>query len=323
MKRLSRTHSIFIFLVVIAMAQAVWWGHLLIRQQNLIANTLGTELAQHEAHRFQNMIWSEGLFFFAVWSFAVWTAFRTSREERLFDQAQKDFVGAITHELKTPLTNIRLCLDSVERHQNDPQKQKVYLERANRSVKRLENEIETVLVLAEANADLSMDHTQLLALVDQALVPAMDSQKLPIEVVKNIDPTIFLKTSSESVRMVLQMLLNNSAKYSAARAAEGISNFIPSIQVETRIEAGQLALSIQDNGIGMKPEESESIFRPFWRSEEVKRLSLPGTGVGLTLAKKFADRLKIGLSLRSDGPMQGTIATLTFRAQQFEKRSSS
>jgi signal transduction histidine kinase len=124
------------------------------------------------------------------------------------------------------------------------------------------------------------------------------------------------------VRMMIQMLLNNAAKYSAARKSEERNSqiFLPAVHIETHMNQGNLVLSIKDNGIGLRADEIKAIFKPFWRSEEVKRLSLPGTGVGLTLAKRFADRLKIGLNIRSPGPMAGTTASLIFHSHQFERR---
>ncbi|MBX9765668.1 MAG: HAMP domain-containing histidine kinase [Bdellovibrionales bacterium] len=325
MKSLSRTHFVFIFLVIIAMGQAIWWGHLLMQQQSVIAVHVGTEEALSEAYRFQTMIWSEGLFFFGMWCFALWTAFKASKDERVLERAQADFVGAVTHELKTPITNIRLCLDSLERVGPDLEKQKIYMNRAQLSLARLESEIETVLVLAQStSSDLSVDHVQLTHLVEQALAPALDFQKTGLNIINKVDPDIFLKTSSESVRMMLQMLLNNAVKYSVARKTEekNPDAFLPAVHVESYIEHGLLRIQVKDNGIGLRQEELKAIFKPFWRSEEVKRLSLPGTGVGLTLAKRFADRLKIGLDIQSPGMMSGTIATLTFPPHQFEKRSA-
>lgn len=307
------------------MGQAIWWGHLLMQQQTLIANFLNTESALVEAIRFQKMIWAEGFFFFGMWCFALWTAFKASKDERILQRAQSDFVGAVTHELKTPLTNIRLCLDSLERAGADGEKRKTYIDRAHISLDRLESEIETVLVLAQSSSsELSIDDVQLKLLVEQALAPALDFQKSDLTVTNEVDPTIFLKTSSESVRMMLQMLLNNAIKYSIARKSEDKNSeaALPEVQIQSLVERGVLRVQVKDNGIGLSPEELKLIFKPFWRSDEVKRLSLPGTGVGLTLAKRFADRLKMGLELQSSGAMKGTMATLTFPAHQFEQRTT-
>src|SRR5688572_9836812 len=90
---------ILTIMVTLAVGQTAWWAYLIVSQQS--------------DYRF--MIYAEGLFFAFVWIQGTWLIYRSLKKELKLQKAQSDFLSAVTHELKTPLANLRLTLDSLER----------------------------------------------------------------------------------------------------------------------------------------------------------------------------------------------------------------
>ena len=252
---------------------------------------------------FTTMIISESTFFIAIWSLAMWSAFRFTQEQAGLRQAHSDFLSAITHELKTPLTNIQLSLDTLERPELTQEMRTKYIRRGQTAVTRLLSEIETVLVMTNiAQSSREIRSLQLSVLIDHCVSVARDvyGDKSNIDV--DIPEDILVLASEEETQLVVRSLVDNAVKYSEAPA-----------HVSIRAHAGKkVQLEIIDRGVGMTATEIENAFQPFWRSENSKIEAKSGTGMGLTLAKSLAERMHLHLSLSSPGKDQGTTATLIF-----------
>jgi signal transduction histidine kinase len=103
------------------------------------------------------------------------------------------------------------------------------------------------------------------------------------------------------LRQILVNLLSNSAKFTR----EG------TVLLRARSEGEQLVLTVQDSGIGMTAEQQTRVFQEFVQADDSTTRKFGGTGLGLTLVKKFTDLLGGELALQSQ-PGKGTTFTLKF-----------
>lgn len=270
-------------LALLAVGQTAWWAYLIVSQQS--------------EYRF--MIIAEGMFFVAIWVIGSLILYRMLKGEIKLQKSQSDFLGAITHELKTPLANLRLALDSLERANLTEEMKKTFLERGQKSVDKLLNQIEALLTLSHGLASESTE-SQFTAqqLLDEALKRFDHKEKFTVEGDLNVTISAPYKESS----LIVNSLLENALKYSDAP-----------IHLHVEKEKFGVKLKIRDFGIGFSESELKNAFDPFYRSDRGRALDPTGTGIGLTLAQKLAKSNRIDISLYSDGPMKGTTATVLWK----------
>ena len=90
------------------------------------------------------------------------------------------------------------------------------------------------------------------------------------------------------MRAILQNLLSNAVKYGGA---------VPSIEVHVVFEAGQVAITVADKGIGIPEKDQKQLFKLFHRGSNTKHV--PGTGLGLAIVQRFSDVLNGKLTFYS------------------------
>lgn len=293
-----RTKVTFSLLALLAMGQVVWWAYLLIDQQNLIA-TLNPDFQEKTTH-FQRMIIFEGAFFVFFWSLSLWYTYKTYKEQIQLKRAHSAFLGAISHELKTPIANIRLCLDTLERPNIDKSKQEIYIARANEALNTLFAQVEDILTLTSVDT-LKQDKSQIKIknLIEDQLHSYIQHNKISRQNVKIlIDEELQVYSSQLSSQLVVKNILDNAIKYSQKSEDKNI-------QIEASRKNNKVILSISDKGIGMTESEIEASMKPFWRSDRVIKEAFPGTGMGLTLAQQIATRANINIQFESSGINQG------------------
>ncbi|HVI68948.1 MAG TPA: ATP-binding protein, partial [Magnetospirillaceae bacterium] len=115
-----------------------------------------------------------------------------------------------------------------------------------------------------------------------------------------------MKTSKLYLEEILHNLITNSLKYTR----EG------TITVSATKKAGNLQISVTDTGIGMSKFDQRHIFQKFYRSEDYRTRETNGTGLGLYVCKKLADKLHVGLTFESR-LNHGTTFTITITKDQF------
>lgn len=295
----------FIAPASLAVAQVVWWAYLIISQQDKIAGLLNTEEAFSHAQNYHFMIFSEALFFVSVLLVAIWGAYRSMAKELALQRSQTDFLGAITHELKTPLTNVRLCLDTLERPNLKDDAKNKYINRAQLAVDQLLDEIETILTLSNKER-----------LVHEAV--EFDVNQMVDETIVSLDPNLVekvhihftkceksvIKAPYHQSRLIFRNLLDNAIKYSSSPQHKSEINIV------NKVMHNQLVTLITDNGIGMTTDEIRLAFTPFYRGEMGKKISPSGTGLGLSLVKRLAESVGLEISLESNGRDHGTTASI-------------
>lgn len=211
---------------------------------------------------------------------------------------QKRFLSDASHELRAPLTTIRGNLDILYKIENIPElEKKEILEDIRNEAIRMSKLVSDLLSLARADAGqiLHMDVINVSDIADCVLTE-IESWGKDVVVKAEIQENIRIWGDRDLIRQLLIILLDNAIKYSPLNG---------SIFVKISVENQEATIRIQDNGIGIQPEELPYIFDRFYRTEKARKKTEDGTGLGLAIAKWIVDEHKGSIIITSN-PGEGT-----------------
>ena len=246
--------------------------------------------------RFYLNILSGSLFIFAT--LGLFWIYRSSAAQVRLSQKRQDFVAAVSHELKTPLTSIRMYSEMLEDDWvGNEEKRKEYYKNIRRESERLSRLIENVLQMARLEKQ-----SYQLSLVEQS--PREDVkewgkqfQDLALREgfsfrLKVDDPLPMIRYEPEALKEVLLIFLENSLKFSKQSLRK-------EIELEIKINDHQLEWIWKDSGPGVPERELSQIFGKFYRVENELTRKTKGTGIGLAIAKASLDALGAQVKARN------------------------
>jgi signal transduction histidine kinase len=207
-----------------------------------------------------------------------------AREKRLAN-LRSDFISNVTHELKTPLTSIRMYAESLMmKRVKSYSGQKKYLSVVVNESERLTRMINNILEFSKmekARQEYHPVETSLSEILESAIGDMLYwLEKSGFKLVKEIDRKINAKVDPEKFYQVYTNLLSNAVKYS------GDSR---NIFVRLYKNHGSVVTEIEDEGIGIEKEKLEKIFEEFYRIERHESGNIAGTGLGLTVVKEIVE----------------------------------
>ena len=223
------------------------------------------------------------------------------QRERELSEAKSHFIAMTSHDLRTPLTTIQSSVDLLK-HRSEKlssQRQQIHLDRISSSVEQMTGMVQDVLVLSEAEAGklqlnpTPVDLVQLCqSLVTELLVADKKQHKITFthqgDCSTALTGTASLDDSEEVsiqypldeklVRYILTNLLSNALKYSPQESI---------VQLDMVCNSESVVFHIQDQGIGIPPEDMPRLFESFYRAKNVGVTQ--GTGLGLAIVKQCID----------------------------------
>ncbi|KKQ61146.1 MAG: PAS domain S-box protein [Parcubacteria group bacterium GW2011_GWE2_38_18] len=214
-------------------------------------------------------------------------AFRDVTAAREVDKMKSEFVSLATHQLKTPLTTIKLFSDELIHSKKNSNKQKtLYLSRINISVIRMIKLIDDLLNISRLESGKIKPNPEvcnLTELVNNSIENCLalaNEHKIKVIFKPSIVGKINVHVDQTLINQVIQNLLSNAIKYSGKGK-----------QVVLKIvkEKNNYILSVKDNGIGIAQKDTVKLFSKFFRTDAANQLTGDGTGLGLYLAKMIAD----------------------------------
>lgn len=250
-----------------------------------------------------------GVIFFAaiILGLILYTGFLV-REIRLNEQ-HDSFINAVTHELKTPITSIRLHLETLQRREVDDSQRHKFYDLMLLDTDRLLGTVEQVLKAGQASHKPAAPHRMEIdfaGLVQDCTELArarhhLDSAVLRYQSASNGSPILILG-DIEELRTAVSNLLDNAIKYSAGK-----------VDVTVRIELpdhDNVVLRVQDRGVGIPAKDLKRIFRRFYRVPGRIRHQIKGTGLGLFIVRAIARAHGGRVFAESEGVGRGTTVTL-------------
>lgn len=207
------------------------------------------------------------------------------------DELKRDFISIVSHQLRTPLTSIRLYTNLLETSiKRKSKEQKEFIKAANESIDRMSALINDLLNLSRMESGkLVFDLApQNIASLTQEVIQSVEAlrtqQQAKIELHNNVgDLEVVL--DAQIVRQAIHNLLTNALKYSPDYFAT-IEVGINKIRSE---EQEWIRISVQDHGIGIAEEERAKVFEKFARTNAAQTFSTEGNGMGLHLSKKLLE----------------------------------
>jgi len=203
-------------------------------------------------------------------------------------QQQQDFVSAVSHELKTPLTSIRMYGEMLREGWVDEPRKKSYYDFIFNESERLSRLINNVLHLSRMNRHEqkpNLEHASLETLLN-VLRPKLESQLegagFSLEL-KYGEGTQILKLSIDSdwLTQILINLVDNAIKFSGNGEQK-------TVQITTRLlQDKSIQISVRDFGPGVANDQMKKIFKLFYRSENELTRETVGTGIGLALVHQL------------------------------------
>jgi two-component system sensor histidine kinase CiaH len=287
--------------------QLVWWGWQLYKLQFAYLQQLKSEGATLPENALRNkifMIVGEGGVFLLLLFLGIWWIKKNVWQDLKRAQKEKNFLLAVTHELKTPIAAIRLNSQTLKnRKLSEEQSQDLCTDIITES-NRLETLVNNILLATQFEQNTILGNwqkTDLSALVEAQI--KRFQQLFPERTVNsNIHSNIFLQAEENMLVSLLFNLLENANKYSPV--SEPISVLLKGSEHIVLLE-------ISDFGIGIPDEERKSIFEKFHRVGNEETRSQKGTGLGLYIVKEICKAHKAEITISDNTPL-GSRFQITF-----------
>ena len=224
------------------------------------------------------------LFILVLFGFVFYGYREYTRTLRLAKQ-QVTFVGQVSHEFKTPLTNIALYSEMLSEYlEDEPAPIPDYLQIISAESKRLTRLIQNVLTFNKPN-NLNIKLVNLSLLITQVYLtfkPILAAKSLQLNLI-NLENNCIVNTDADSVMQILNNFLSNAEKY----ASKG-----KQVDLSLCKSGKTIVITVRDYGDGIANHLLKQVFKPFYRVNSSITEGVSGTGIGLTIANQLAKQLQ-------------------------------
>ncbi len=235
----------------------------------------------------------------------IFTIFVYNQKTLQLYRLQHNFINNFTHELKTPVTSLKLFLQTFSKHELSRDDQLKYIQYMIADVSRLSDNINRILNLARIESksykkefvvsDLAEAFEQFYKNNDHFFKGCQITIHHPPEpLLYSINPPL--------LEMLLMNLLTNAIKYNESKA--------PMIDIAFERQNRKLLISFKDNGIGLEKGKIKKIFKKFYQVGRTDVMSAKGSGLGLHVVQNIARIHKGKVVAESKGKGEGSVFTL-------------
>jgi two-component system phosphate regulon sensor histidine kinase PhoR len=226
------------------------------------------------------------------------------------ERYRKEFVGNVSHELKTPIFNIQgYILTLLDGGIDDPRINQLYLQRTVKSIDRMISiveDLESINKLESGELKLKMENFNLVRLVEDVfeieLLMAQE-RKINLEFSTRTDKPVKVHADKKRIMEVLSNLIVNAIKYGKKGGYVKVGFF----------DLGDhIVVEVSDNGIGVDKEHLPRIFERFFRVDKHRSREQGGTGLGLAIVKHIIEAHEQTINVKSQSEM-GTTFTFTLQ----------
>ena len=229
----------------------------------------------------------------------------TLKKEQDLNALKSHFVSMVAHDFRNPLNGISAAAQLLERYgeQWSTEKKQEFFGRIKTEVKRMTALLDDVLVIGKADtkglevkpAPLNLEEFSR-DLIEEIELSTGNQHKI---IFTCLGQCTHVRLDAKLLRQVLTNLLTNAIKYSPESST---------VHFDLICQNGEAQFQIQDQGIGIPPEDRERLFETFYRATNVK--NIPGTGLGLAIVKKYVDLQGGKIAVNSEVGV-GTTFTVT------------
>jgi signal transduction histidine kinase len=237
---------------------------------------------------------------------AAYALYRTTSREVALARQQADFVAAVSHEFRTPLTSMRHLTELLESRAISSEERKTqYYALLARETERLHRMVESLLTFGRMDVDAYTWQLEpaevkqiVTSIVDEFRRESMTAgRRVDCDIEEQLPP---IRAHREALSRALWNLLENAAKYSDSCAP---------IHVFAKRQGDSVLVGVRDEGSGIPPSEQRRIFQKFVRGSDAKRSGVRGVGLGLALVTRIVEAHGGSVCLESE-PGRGSTFTL-------------
>ncbi|MDF1517000.1 MAG: HAMP domain-containing sensor histidine kinase [Lutibacter sp.] len=226
-------------------------------------------------------------------------------------EKERQFTSDASHELRTPLSSLRGTLEVLIRK---PREQFEYEEKIKYSlseIDRMTTIIEQLLLLARLDSNSNTNNLVSNAIIYESLPILIDEilSRYKNEIsAKNLTLGLQMEITKDALiqkyyaNLILDNIIGNAIKYSTKKS---------NLQITVSDDETGIICEIKDDGIGIKKEDIDKLFNPFYRSDALNHREIFGNGLGLSIAKKAADAINAKLFVEGELGV-GTTVTIVF-----------
>ena len=232
---------------------------------------------------------------------------------RQLNELKDDFLSSMSHELKTPLTSMKMAIKMLRQPQLPETLREKYLNILEQEWNREYNLIRDLLSLQKVESgELTVNPQELnLSQIVDELAHSFNQKWHPdkgLTLETNVaDSSLTLYSDSESLQNIFRELLLNAGKYSDADTKIDLS-----ITHQVSAKSNQVTITISNYGAGISAEELPHIFDKFRRGKGVTDRAVAGTGLGLALVKYLVEHLNGTINVKSEPTNEDTVFLTTF-----------
>ncbi len=243
----------------------------------------------------------------------IWADDKMAEIERLRDleKYRKDFVGNVSHELKTPIFNIQgYILTLLDGGLEDPEINRLYLERTEKSIDRMINvveDLESITKLESGELKLNPEIFDISKLVEEVFeLELREATERSITMNLNITSgkPFLVKADKKRIFEAMRNLIGNAIKYGRREGNVNVGFYDMN---------NLLLIEVSDDGIGIEKKDLPRIFERFYRVDKSRSRMQGGTGLGLSIVKHIIEAHKQKIHVKS-APESGT--TFTFALEK-------
>lgn len=290
-RALPLTITLGSILVVFALVLTTLWNIVLIYNTLQLRPVIGPNIWQ------QWLILGIGSFLFVVIIVGITLFIIFMSRQIILNQTQKNFIDSVTHELRTPITSLKLYVETLQRHQLEGERRDTFLRTMLQDVDYLDQLVSHLLEAAKVEYHPSKEPQEV------ALDPLIQEAIELIQRRYQLDPGCFnyapsaisLQSDPDALRLILINLLDNAVKYSPPP---------PQISIQASRHEEDWQIQIQDQGIGIPANEQKRIFSRFYRGSELGQAK--GSGLGLFIVRETVRQLRGQIEVSSPGRGQGS-----------------
>lgn len=216
---------------------------------------------------------------------------------RQLEKYRREFLGNVSHELKTPIFNIQGYISTlIDGGLEDESINLLYLERAEKSVNRLISIVEDLESISRLESgELKIEYkkfniVKLVVDVFEEYEMLAKERKIKLKFAQNFDKSIQVLADRQKIYDVISNLVVNSVKYGKEKGA----TVIDFLDMEDHI-----LVEVSDNGIGISEKDLPRIFERFYRTDKSRSREMGGTGLGLSIVKHIIEAHNQTINVRS------------------------
>ena len=216
------------------------------------------------------------------------------------NKRQNNFLLSVTHEFKTPIAAIRLMLQTSKNPKVKEEKRAELIDNSIQNTFRLEELAENMLTamqIENKKYQFNLNQVNFSEIVEQSV----NNQRINGDIKAEIEDDVYLNGDSFILRMVVNNLIVNAFKYSENKP----------IEVKLYKNGSKKVFQVADEGIGIKKQDYNNIFKKFYRVQDEETRTTKGTGLGLFIVKQTLKRHKGKIAVSPNKP-KGSVFTIEF-----------